>query len=160
MSTDKGKDVGRRSPNEWRALSWVGLCLAVVGTVDLTMGLYPFDVGVPEWEYAAIADFLNRVPLLGLGLAFALAAALRRGFRRRALGWSTALMVLGVAVLVLGLLHATNLPLVMVTQGGGMLKMPLYKAMAKSGTQLLVYVPAFIGVGLYAGRRASRMRAA
>lgn len=160
MSADSDKGDRRRSPNEWRAVSWVGLCLAVVGTVDLVMGLYPFEVGVPEWEYGAIGDFLNRVPLLGLGLTFAVAAALRRGLRRRALGWSTALLVLGVAVLVLGLLHATNLPLVMVNQGSGPLKVPLYKAMAKSGAQLLVYVPAFIGVGLYAGRAAGRIHAA
>jgi len=160
MSTDKAQGVGRRSPGEWRVLSLIGLCLVIGGTADLALGLYPFSFGVPEWEYGAIADFLNRVPLLGLGLGFALAGALRRGFRKRALSWSMALLGLGVAVLVLGLLHATNLPLVFVSRGEGPLRVPLLKAMAKSATQVGVYVLAFVGVGLYAGRAARRIRAA
>lgn len=160
-TSESAQGTGRRpQPVEWRILGGVGLCLVVAGTAELVLGLMPYSFGEPDWEYGSVSDFLNRLPLAGLGLMLVLAAALRRGFSRRALVWSLALLLLGVVVFVFGLLYATSLPVIWAAQGQGPMRVQILKGIAKSAAQTGVYTLAFIGVAVYGIFSARRIRAA
>ena len=138
----------------------VGLGLVLGGLAELGWGLYPYTFGNPEWEFGSLSDFLNRLPLLGLGLTLVLASALRRGFSTRALLWATLLLLVAVVVSVFGLLLLTNLPVVLASQPDGPIRVQLLKGAAKSGVQTAVYALAFGGTGIYAIQAARRIRAA
>lgn len=160
MTTDAIQGQDRKSERRsWGILGGVGLCLVVAGAIDLVTGLYPFSFGSPEWEFGGIGNFLNRLPLLGLGLAFVLAAALARGFTRRAVVWSVLILLLAVGIFFLGLLFLTNLPIVMAVQGQGPMRVQLIKAAAKATAQTGVYAVAFGGVAIYSILGARRARA-
>lgn len=141
----------------WAILGGVGLCLAVAGGGDLALGLYPFRPGQADWEFAAVANFLNRLPLLGVGLTLMLAAALGRGYRGLA-GWAAiGLLLVGVGVAVLGTLFMTSLPLVIGGQAGTQ-RAVLIRAGVKGAVQIATYSLAFVVVAVYAIRGASRLR--
>jgi hypothetical protein len=89
-----------------------------------------------------------------------LAASLRRGHPRRGLLWASALLFLGIAVLALGVIYATGLPVVLVTQPDGPIRVQLLKGVTKSAIQTGVYVLAFVGTGIYAVRASRRVGAA
>jgi asparagine N-glycosylation enzyme membrane subunit Stt3 len=142
----------------WRVLVGVGVCLVVAGAVDLGLGLYPLGFGSPEWEFGGIGNFLNRLPLLGLGLTLALAGSLARGRVIASLTAATLLLVLAVVVVVFGILFVTNLPLVLRSFAPGAAQVGAYKAMAKTGVQTVVYSIAFMSAAVYAIRVARRYR--
>ena len=145
-----------QSEDVWRILSGIGLMLLLAGGVDLALGIYPLQFGTPEWEFGAIGNFLNRLPLAGLGLMFLLSGALAQGQAAWTMFWGATLLLLGIAVFMFGVLVATSLPLIMGAGSAGGTRIPLFKAVAKLGAQVLVYFLAFSLVAIYAIRRARR----
>ena len=146
-------DVG---PLGWRLITVMGASLLLGGAADLSLGLYPLQLGSPEWEYGAISNFLNRLPLAGLGVAFLLAAALAGRQRVATYVWSTLLAVVAVVVLLLGLLYATNLPLILGGFGPGAARTGGLKALAKTLVQLPAYSLGFFIVAILGFRAVSR----
>jgi hypothetical protein len=143
----------------WRILGLVGMGLIVAGAADLGSGLYPLAFGTPEWEFGSIASFLNRLPLMALGLALALAASLALRSRATSILWATGLLGVGLLVLLLGLVFVTAVPVVMTGQPGDV-RVQLWKGIAKAGAQAVVYTLAFVGTAIYAIRAGLRFKGA
>ncbi|MFN0178711.1 MAG: hypothetical protein ACKVZ0_07890 [Gemmatimonadales bacterium] len=146
-------DVG---PLGWRLITVMGASLLLGGVADLSLGLYPLQLGTPEWEYGAISNFLNRLPLAGLGVAFLLAASLAGRRRLGGYVWSTLLAVVAVLVLLLGLLYATNLPLILGGFAPGAARTGGLKAVAKTAVQVPTYSLGFFIVAILGFRAVSR----
>jgi hypothetical protein len=142
----------------WQVLWVVGITLVTAGVVDLGLGLYPFRFGVPEWEFGSIANLLNRLPLLGIGLTLVLVASLARGRARGSFLWSAVLLMIAVVVFVFGVLYATNLPLVLASMAGGAARKVLEKSILKTVAQIAIYFLGFFAVAVYGVRSAGRLR--
>lgn len=153
---DVAESKVRFDPIGWQLLTVLGLSLLVGGGIDLALGLYPLGFGVPEWEFAAIANLLNRLPIVGLGLSFLLTAAL--GTHRRALTYTWSIGLLSVAVIVLGfgVFYATNLPLVLGGVHAGPAGTGIYKAIAKTAVQIPTFFLGFFVVAIVGFRAPAR----
>ena len=88
------------NPGEaWGAIAWLGAALAFIGWTDVMIGLFPFNVGNPDWEFGGMSAAFDSMPLGTIGLGIALAAALARGRRKTitAIAVLTTLIVLFIA---------------------------------------------------------------
>ncbi len=147
----------KSSARIWQILWVLGLVLFVAGTIDVALGIYPLDVGTPEWEFAAVANFLNRLPLAAVGLGMALAAALARGRTVTSVVAAVALLLMATTVAMLTVLFLTSLPVVIQGQTGTA-RTALLRGAGKGAVQGLVYTFGFAGVAVYAVRGALRLR--
>ena len=86
-------DVIPRSAQAWRWVSWFGLVLALAGLSDWVLLWTPLRLGMPEWEFGTIVAAISGLPLITLGFAGLLGAAVARG-----IGWQ--IKVVSVALLV------------------------------------------------------------
>lgn len=77
----------------WKWIGWFSLVLAVVGFADWMLTWYPFHFGSAEWEFGTITATFSGLPLITMGFAGLLGAAMARGVR-----WQV--VVVGVVVLV------------------------------------------------------------
>jgi hypothetical protein len=92
---------------------WAGLGLALVGWADVIMGMYPYRVGNPDWEFGAISTALDSMPLGAIGLTALTSAALAGG-RRVVLRILFVVSALVVAFLIYGLLlYGLSVPVVL-----------------------------------------------
>jgi hypothetical protein len=152
--TDAGES--RLPARIWPVVGGIGVCLMAAGAVDLALGLFPFGVGEAEWEFAAVGNFLNRLPLFGVGLGLGVAAALARRRTWLALGGGGLLVFSALAVIALGALFALSVPVVLRGQADAA-RLGMLKAGAKGAVQAGVYGLAFLAVGLYAIRSSLRL---
>lgn len=146
----------RGADEVWRILAGIGLMLLLAGGVDLALGIYPLQFGAPEWEFGAVGNLLNRLPLAGLGLMLLLAASLAEARAGWSLFWGAILLLVGILVFVLAVFVATSLPLIL-TAASGAARMPVLKAAAKIGAQTAVYFLGFSAVAVYAIRSSRRL---
>ena len=65
----------------WRILQIIGVVFLLIGLQDIASSWLPHRLGDPEWELGTTSNFFDVVPLLGLGVAFLLAAAVATGRR-------------------------------------------------------------------------------
>jgi hypothetical protein len=147
----------RAQPGIWKILSGVGLAFLIGGGIDLALGLYPLSFGTPEWEFAAVGNFLNRLPLAALGVTLLLASALARGKGWTSLLWASLLLLLAVVVFVFGVLYGTALPVILRGAPQGLDPEVVRKAVAKAVAQSGLYFLAFFAVSIYAIRGSRRI---
>lgn len=143
-------------PLGWRIIAIIGASLLLGGVADLGLGLYPMQLGSPEWEYGAISNFLNRLPLAGLGLGFLLTAALAERRRVATYLWSTVLAFVAVALILLGVLYLTNLPLILSGLTPGPARTGGLKAITKTVFQVPTFSLGFFVVAILGFRAVSR----
>jgi hypothetical protein len=111
----------------------MGLALALVGWSDVIIGLYPYRVGNPDWEFGAVSAALNSMPLGALGLGVSVAAAIAQ--RRR------------LALITLGVVCALVTAFMVVSGGMYLLSVPvILKAVptAMRGQVFLVIIKALL----------------
>lgn len=152
------KGITGFDPLGWQVLSVVGLCLVVAGAADLGLGLFPLRFGNPEWEFGSISNLLNRLPLVGLGLALVLVASLARRAVAATYVWSSILLLVAIVVFVFGLLYGTNLPLVLASLSEGTARSLLQKAIVKTVAQVVIFFVGFFIVAVYGVRTAGKLR--
>jgi hypothetical protein len=93
-------------------LGWFGALLAFVGFADVLLVWYPLGLGNPGWEFGAVDQTFSALPLLSMGLAGMLAAAVASGSRWRVRMLATAMILLGVTLLSAYLaLYLLNVPI-------------------------------------------------
>jgi len=92
------------SSQSWLVLGWIGLVFLVVGGSDFLLVWIPPQFGVREWEFGAVTQSFNGLPILLLGLGLLIVAA-DEGERR----WWATLGVAGSLVLLLWVLAGTVL---------------------------------------------------
>jgi hypothetical protein len=97
----------------WNVAMWIGGGLMLVGWTDVIMGMYPYRIGNPDWEFGAISAALDSMPLGTIGIGAASIGALISGrpWVLRAISVFSALVTVfltGAAVL-----YALSLPVVL-----------------------------------------------
>jgi hypothetical protein len=79
-TTAKPAIASNASVDAWSAIVWLGFAFALIGWSDVFIGLYPYQVGNPDWEFGAVSAMLDSMPLgtLGVGMATAACTAQHR----------------------------------------------------------------------------------
>jgi hypothetical protein len=134
----------------------LGLTFAFVGLGDLALAWFPVAFGSPEWEFGTATTTLNGLPVPAMGLALLLGAALAADRPRHARTVATLLLILAVAILAIGVLWATTLPMAFRPVTNEVVRLGLQKAVAKTAIQLLAYPPLFVVLGVAGWRRSAR----
>lgn len=104
------RPAGAASLEAWRALRWIGAAFLFLGVLDIALGWFPAAFGNMEWEFGTITGSLNAlaIPMLGLYLLLASSVALMQ--RRSARVVAVLMGLLLVALLALGVIYLTVLP--------------------------------------------------
>ncbi len=149
--------VPRTEPEiAWSLLGAAGLAFAVVAATDLALAWIPsrFDDG--GWLFDTVTAELSGMPLLALGLGLAYGAAQAR---RRLLGLrllSVVFIVLALVVAGMFALYLLRVPSALGSTENPERRLELLKAVAKTGTQGVVYPVAFLWLGIKGWIDASR----
>jgi hypothetical protein len=97
----------------WRTLGLFGLLLSVVGLSDVLLVWYPLGFGNAAWEFAVIDQSFSSLPLLSVGLAAMLAAALSIGPQWRVRLVALPIMILGIMLAGAFVLYLLDIPVVL-----------------------------------------------
>jgi hypothetical protein len=124
-------------------VSSVGFGLALIGFADVVLGMYPYRVGNPDWEFGAISAALDSMPLGTIGLGAATAAMLASG-RTLALRILSVFQALIVALLLAAVtLYSLSIPVVMKAVPAamqGQLSIAIVKAFLLGVTYVSLYM--------------------
>ncbi len=132
LESERSRDALRDGADAWRLLGLIGGTFAVLGFTDIALGWYPAAFGSPEWEFGTISGSLNALTIPMFGLYLLAASAVARGDGRSARILGALLATLAVALLVLGFLYVTVLPLALkAASGNPLLLLGIRKAIAK-----------------------------
>jgi len=140
----------------------MGAVLAIAGIVDVAPLYWPLRFGDAEWEFGAIAQTLNAMPLPSLGLALVAVGVWARGGRPI---WCRALAItfLGAAAVVtlLGIIFLLDVPVALralarataVARQRGVTPNPgvasgLHRGIAKAVAFAAIYVLGYATIGL------------
>jgi hypothetical protein len=131
----------------------VGLALAVVAYGDMVLGVFPLQIGDPQWEFGTVSRLLDSLPLVTMATVLFFAGSVAAGSRAwvRLLGsWS---LIFGVILIGALALYALTLPLALDSVSDPLARSGLQRAIAKTLLQGVVYPATFIGLGLYGLRK-------
>jgi len=141
----------------WSLIGWLGIVLVILGFVDIGLGLYPTAFGNSEWEFGTLTGILNGFALPTMGFYLLLASFIAGGKRVAARVTSLLMIVVVVALVVLGLLYATGIPLALKSvAGNALLTLGIKKALVKAGVLLVGYLSLYV-LGAVRGWRSARV---
>ena len=140
----------------WWLFNLIGVVFTAMGLVNIAIAWYPIRLGTPEWEFGAIAAFLDATPSFMLGLTLLLASALAQGKRGRSWVVVAVILLLMLIVLAGGVLYATTAPVALshVSSGGALAAVK--KALGKAGVQIIVLPVGLLWLGIVGWRGSSR----
>lgn len=139
----------------WRWLGWFGLVLALAGLGDWAIALTPPHFGTLEWEFGTIVATYSGLPLVTMGFAGLLAAALARGIRWQLITMGIVLLLFA-AVLVAGLvIFALDVPIALQSVQG-IAHLGIVRATAKTGMLGVLFGVGYAAAGVAALRHAKR----
>lgn len=146
VASAKGQGRQMRGSGEvgvgWDVMGWIGLAFLFVGGSDFALVWFPLNLGTREWEFAAVTQSFNGLPILLLGVGLLVVAAQRLDRR----WWGVAGLVVATAMLlwvVLGVaLWGMNVSLALQTAPPDMVE-GIQKAVTKTLIQSVVYTAAF-----------------
>jgi hypothetical protein len=95
----------------WRLFGWFGFLLVVIGGSDVASQWYPLVFSSPEWEFTTTAVTIASLPLLTIGVTILLASFLARAKREGVMVMGAVFLVLFIAVGVVLVLFALDVPL-------------------------------------------------
>lgn len=139
----KGKAPLAAIPGQsWAILGWLGIVFLVVGGSDFALTWYPASFGNHEWEFGTVTASFNGLPIVVMGVALVLAAALQTG-RRWLLALGTIVAVVMCLWILMGAaLWATNVPLALKSVPEGVV-LGMKKSLSKTLVQSATYPIAF-----------------
>ncbi len=131
----------------WSLLGYIGIAFILIGALDVGLAWFPFVLGSAEWEFGTIGATLNGLPLPGLGLMLVLASGVALGLpmRIRVVAATCALLV--VALLGLGFLYVTVIPVALSEVTNPVVRAGLMKSIVKALALLVIYPALFGWVG-------------
>ena len=122
------------------ALRVLGLVFFLVALADILTSWLPPLFGRPEWELAMSAGFLDRFPLLALGLAILIADGVGQGKKVRVRTLAVVAVLMAVAGWLAFTLFATTWPMSFrAVTGNPEMMTTMKKAGAKALAQAAVY---------------------
>ena len=142
----------------WSLLGLVGISLVLVDLLDLALTWYPLNFGNPEWEFGSVTSTFNGIPVLAMGMALVLGMGItsRRRWLVRAVAVAFALSAL--AVLLMGALWATTIPIALQSiPADNPVLTGLKKAVVKTAGQAILYPPVFLVVAVRSWRFGARI---
>lgn len=115
----------------WRCLAWFGIVVGFVGFADVALVFYPARFGDPTWEFGVVDSAVSSLPLLIMGLAAIMGAAMAR--KRPAQIRAAAVVALLLALLILAawIMYMTTAPLA-VRVSPPEIKPGIYKSIART----------------------------
>jgi len=132
----------------WLLLGWVGAAFVLIGGLDVALTWYPTHVGSPEWEFGTVSASLDGLPVPAMGLALVVASGAARGIGWVVRGLALVFGVLALAIVVAGLLYATNVPIALQSVTDPVVRTGVTKAVAKTCAQAVVYPLAFAWIAV------------
>ena len=131
----------------WSLLGYIGIAFILVGALDVGLAWFPFVLGSAEWEFGTIGATLNGLPLPGLGLMLVLASGVALGLPVRIRVVAAICAVLVVALLGLGFLYVTVIPVALSEVTNPVVRAGLMKSIVKALALLVIYPALFGWVG-------------
>jgi Ca2+/H+ antiporter len=130
---------------------------ALVSSADIALTWYPLAFGNAEWEFGTVTASLNGMPLLMIGLALMLGAAVARGQRWLIRTLSAIMVMLAIAVIAVALVYALTLPIALrAVSDAPLAALGLKKAIAKTSIQVMLYPLAFLWLAASGWRHSAR----
>ncbi|HKI95661.1 MAG TPA: hypothetical protein VJ992_10255 [Gemmatimonadales bacterium] len=136
----------------WGMLQTIGIVFILVGGLDIALAWAPLHFGSAEWEFGTVSATFDSLPLPTMGALFILAGAAAQG-QRRMIRWVAGILVaVAGAVVLAGLLYATNIPLALHSAPNPVVETGLKKAVVKALGQMVLYPLAFVWIAWRAWR--------
>jgi hypothetical protein len=145
----------------WSFLGLTGAVFFLIGAADQLLAFVPLAFGAPEWEFGTISKCLDSMPLPALGITLFMASGMALGSRWRIRAGSLILLLLGLLILGLLVIYATNIPLALRAVTEPNVRLGLQKAIVKSIGQGIGYPVVFLVMAISSWKqsRATRTRA-
>jgi hypothetical protein len=139
LRTPMGKEVG------WSILGIFGVVFLFAGGIDLALLWYPARLGVPEFEFVTISQFVAGLPVLTTGLVALALVALGTENRRLRLGVGAGVVLMLVLLFALLVLYVLTVPVALKAQLNPDIRTGVKKSILKTTVQFLTY-----GLGYFA----------
>jgi hypothetical protein len=133
------KEVG------WSILGIFGVVFLFAGGIDLALLWYPARLGVPEFEFVTISQFVAGLPVLTTGLVALALVALGTENRRLRLGVGAGVVLMLVLLFALLVLYVLTVPVALKAQLNPDIRTGVKKSILKTTVQFLTY-----GLGYFA----------
>lgn len=125
-----------------------GGAFVLVGFVNLGFSLFPLKIASTSWKFGILGRTLNHLPLVVLGFGLLAYGAVRH--RDVSTAWirtlAAVLLVMALAVLGAGVVHAVTAPAVL--QGGTEVARSGIDQVARSAAEATSYVIVFVAAGV------------
>ncbi len=143
----------------WWLIGWLGLAFVLMGVVDIVLGILPFGLGNPEWEFGVITSILNSFAIPTMGGYLLMASLLARGKARAARALGIAAVCVAGILGILALLYLTVIPVALrATSKNATIQFGMKKAIIKGVIFLVAYATLYLFAAIV-GWRAARVEA-
>jgi hypothetical protein len=134
-------------------LGAAGFLLIAVSWSHLVTTFFPYRFGIAAWEYAAVTQSIDVMPISVVGLALAAAASLAHGWRRRGM-----LLIVLAAVMVVALAGMIGLVVLDLPIAWKAVPASMHRDLIKSSTKAVVFAIAFGWFQIWVARHLWRAR--
>jgi hypothetical protein len=136
----------------WRFIWWIGVLFLLIGLTDIVLFFIPSNFGSPEWEFGSSVALLNGLTVPTLGLLLMVAGATSSGWA--GFRWPGVIILATglVAIVLIGLLFMTTIPIALRSTQDPNMAIGLQKATAKTLVQLVAYATAYLAALVYLAR--------
>jgi hypothetical protein len=156
MSETRAEEARRSSDplSTWRLLAVTGFLLILVAGADLALGVYPLDLGNPQWEFGTFSRLFDSLPLLTMATALFMVGASPLGWRVPVKITGAVCVVFGLVLLAALVLYGLTVPLALKSVADPLAASGLKRAIVKTLVQGAVFPTVYFWLG-YNGLRKS-----
>jgi hypothetical protein len=156
--TRSSRNVVSDVPVAWRWAGRFSLVLLLAGLGDWAIAMVPFRLGTLEWEFGTITAIFAGLPLVTLGFAGVLAAAIARGAHWQIVATAVTIILFSLIYVAALVVFLLDVPIALRTVQGVAL-LGIKKAITKNVFFGVLFSVAYLWAGIAALRHAARRRA-
>lgn len=155
QSDPRARDpITRAAPQTaWRLFGWFGLLLVLIGGLDVVSQWYPTAFKSAEWEFGTSAVTIASLPLLTIGVVVLGASLMARARRAGVIAVGAFYVLLFVAVGMVLVLFALDVPLALRAPAGPALTV-VKKTIVRTAVMGAAYEAAFLAAAVVSFRYA------
>jgi hypothetical protein len=156
----ESREQSVRAPMEegvaWSILRIFGVIFIFAGGIDLALLWYPARMGVAEFEFVTISQFVAGLPVLTTGLVALALVALGTENRRMRVGVGIGVVLMLVLLFALLILFALTVPVALKAQLNPDIRTGVKKSILRTTVQFGTYGLGYLALGwkLFRGKRA------